>query len=126
MSYTIPEIIVLSVIIPILLASLVAFLNIDWLNGKLLQFHKWVEKSHAETKSNFKRFFIAVFKYPGDITKSIHHEGWKSGVIVLSSAFSITGLFAIIAAMLFVAYIVAIIAFFLIIIVIVLEALVDL
>lgn len=82
------EIIFLVLFSIMLLSVLLALFNIDFINNAVLQFHKFIVKKHSETKSGLVRFFLAFYKYPGEIPNSISHDGWRSGLTILSSALS--------------------------------------
>jgi len=86
--FTFQEIFLIAVISPIFLASLIALFNFDGLNDFIITFHGWVSEKHSTTKSGVLRFILALFKYPGNLPKEIKHDGWKSGLTLVSTTFS--------------------------------------
>jgi len=87
-TFNIQELVVLIILSLVLLVVLIALFNFDWLNNAILQFHKAIEKKHSKSKSSFVRCILAFFKYPGEIPQGIKHEGWRSGMEVLTTTFS--------------------------------------
>ena len=87
-SSSIPEIILIAALTPLLLGVLIALFNFDWLNEAIMQFHNWIVKNHSNTKSKVVKFILAFFKYPGEIPQGINHDGWRSGFTFIATAFS--------------------------------------
>lgn len=108
--YSIPELLLLGILTPLFLATLIALLNFDWLNNAILDFHHWIVKKHSNTKSGILRFFLALFKYPGQVPQGVGHSGWKSGLTLFTSTFSTVAFGAVIAGIGIVAYYIVMIA----------------
>ena len=86
--FTLQELLLIAAITPLLLATIIALLNFDWLNNGIMNFHQWIVRKHSTTTSGVFKFFLSLFKYPGQLPHGVSHSGWKSGLTLFTSTFS--------------------------------------
>lgn len=121
--YTVQELILIITITPILIATIVAVLNFEWLNNGIMNFHNWIVHKHSNTKSRILRFFLSFFKYPGQLPQNVSHNGWKSGLTLFSSTYSTIILGGILVGIGIITYYIIMVALVVIVVVVILAIL---
>ncbi|PIB28290.1 hypothetical protein BFP78_00085 [Gaetbulibacter sp. 5U11] len=89
---------------PLIVGLIIAILNIDGVNNVIDNFHKWINKQHANSKSGIAKFFFSLFKVPNQFAQKIEHEGWRSGMTFVTSTIAISLTVSVISGALFVGF----------------------
>ncbi len=87
--YTAQESILMSILIPLIVCTIIAMLNIDWLNNLIIRIYTWIEERYSSSTSRFWKAFWGILRFPKLVTSTVPHDGWKSGLTIGLGGFSV-------------------------------------
>lgn len=87
--YSAQENILMGILIPLIICTIIAILNVDWLNNLVIRIYNWIENRYYSSESRFWKAFWGILRFPKLVTSIVPHEGWKSGLTVGLGGFSV-------------------------------------